>query len=37
VKKRSRTSPTWFSTWPFSHPAAGVQEATSYGGNWVTV
>src|SRR5437899_10316125 len=24
VKKRSRTSPTWFSTWPFSQPEAGV-------------
>jgi hypothetical protein len=22
VKKRSRTSPTWFSTWPFSQPDA---------------
>src|SRR3954468_4694473 len=25
VKKRSRTSPTWFSTCPFSQPDAGVQ------------
>ena len=24
-KKRCRTMPTWFSTWPFSQPAAGVQ------------
>ncbi len=29
VKKRSRTSPTWFSTWPFSHPDAGVQATGS--------
>jgi hypothetical protein len=25
VKNRSRTIPTWFSTWPFSQPDAGVQ------------
>jgi hypothetical protein len=24
VKNRSRTRPTWVSTWPFSQPAAGV-------------
>src|ERR1700752_721553 len=24
-EERSRTRPTWFSTWPFSQPAAGVQ------------
>jgi hypothetical protein len=24
VKNRSWTSPTWFSTWPFSQPDAGV-------------
>src|ERR1700748_233377 len=29
VKKRSRTSPTWFSTWPFSQPEAGVQATGS--------
>src|SRR6185437_14196852 len=29
VKKRSRTSPTWFSTWPFSQPDAGVQATGS--------
>ena len=36
VKKRSRTTPTWFSTpafrgrlWPFSHPEAGVQAVGS--------
>jgi len=25
MKNRSRTRPTWFSTWPFSQPEAGVQ------------
>ena len=29
VKKRSRTNPTWFSTWPFSQPEAGVQATGS--------
>src|SRR3954469_23567153 len=29
VKNRSRTSPTWFSTCPFSHPDAGVQATGS--------
>jgi hypothetical protein len=29
VKKRSRTSPTWFSTCPFSQPAVGVQATGS--------
>ena len=29
VKNRSRTSPTWFSTWPFSQPNAGVQATGS--------
>ena len=29
VKKRSRTSPTWFSTCPFSQPDAGVQATGS--------
>lgn len=29
VKNRSRTSPTWFSTWPFSQPDAGVQPTGS--------
>jgi len=29
VKKRSRTKPTWFSTWPFSQPDAGVQAVGS--------
>jgi hypothetical protein len=29
VKNRSRTSPTWFSTWPFSQPDAGVQATGS--------
>jgi hypothetical protein len=29
VKKRSRTRPTWFSTWPFSQPDAGVQATGS--------
>src|SRR3984885_8187763 len=29
VKKRSRTRPTWFSTWPFSQPTAGVQATGS--------
>jgi hypothetical protein len=28
-KNRCRTSPTWFSTWPFSHPDAGVQATGS--------
>jgi hypothetical protein len=26
---RSRTVPTWFSTWPFSHAEAGVQATGS--------
>ena len=25
TKNRRRTTPTWFSTWPFSQPEAGVQ------------
>jgi hypothetical protein len=29
VKNRSRTSPTWFSTCPFSQPDAGVQATGS--------
>jgi len=29
VKKRWRASPTWFSTCPFSQPAAGVQAVGS--------
>ena len=29
MKNRSRTSPTWFSTCPFSHPDAGVQATGS--------
>ena len=29
VKNRSRTRPTWFSTWPFSQPEAGVQATGS--------
>jgi len=29
VKKRSRTSPAWFSTWPFSQTDAGVQATGS--------
>jgi hypothetical protein len=29
LKKRSRTRPTWFSTWPFSQPHAGVQATGS--------
>lgn len=29
TKKRRRTTPTWFSTWPFSHPDAGVQATGS--------
>ena len=29
VKNRSRTTPTWFLTCPFSHPAAGVQATGS--------
>jgi hypothetical protein len=29
VKKRSRTTPTWFSTCPFSKPDAGVQASGS--------
>ena len=29
VKKRSRTRPTWFSTWPFSQLDAGVQATGS--------
>jgi len=31
VKKRSQTSPTWFSTCPFSQPDAGVQPTGSQG------
>jgi hypothetical protein len=29
VKKRSRTTPTWFSTCPFSQPEAGLQATGS--------
>lgn len=31
VKKRSRTSPTWFSTCPFSQPEAGVRRPAALG------
>jgi hypothetical protein len=36
VKNRSRTRPTWFSTWPFSQPEAGVQ-ATGSTRKWLHI